>query len=89
MTDIVNPRRKLPPNRPTRADRLPTLKPHERVGALHDAIHDEPERWRVPLAVRSREAHEFADRLLTQQEPLGKEFEGVLHENLWDLYERG
>lgn len=29
----------------------------------------------------------FYARLLTNQEPLGAEFEKVLHENLWDLYE--
>ena len=46
-------------------------------------------RQKLPLLIeRSREAREFADRLLTQQEPLGKEFEEVLYENLWGLYER-
>jgi hypothetical protein len=29
----------------------------------------------------------FYARLLENQEPLGMEFESVLHENLWDLYE--
>ena len=29
----------------------------------------------------------FYARLLTNQEPLGAEFEKVLYENLWDLYE--
>lgn len=29
----------------------------------------------------------FYARLLTSQEPLGAEFEKVLYENLWDLYE--
>lgn len=29
----------------------------------------------------------FYSYLLTNQEPLGEEFEKVLHENLWDLYE--
>ncbi|KAB2907039.1 MAG: hypothetical protein F9K26_12680 [Ignavibacteriaceae bacterium] len=29
----------------------------------------------------------FYARLLANQEPLGAEFEAVLHKNLWDLYE--
>lgn len=29
----------------------------------------------------------FYARLLADQEPLGEEFEAVLHKNLWDLYE--
>jgi len=29
----------------------------------------------------------FYEQLLTHQEPLGDEFERVLHQNLWDLYE--
>lgn len=31
---------------------------------------------------------DFYSKLLADQEPLGKEFERVLHENLWDLYVR-
>jgi hypothetical protein len=31
---------------------------------------------------------DFYAKLLANQEPLGKEFERVLHENLWDLYVR-
>ena len=31
---------------------------------------------------------EFYSTLLASQEPLGNEFEKVLHENLWDLYVR-
>ena len=31
---------------------------------------------------------DFYSTLLANQEPLGKEFEQVLHENLWDLYVR-
>ena len=27
-------------------------------------------------------------KLLSMQEPLGKEFERVLYDNLWDLYDR-
>ena len=30
----------------------------------------------------------FYSKLLTDQEPLGREFEQVLHTNLWDLYAR-
>jgi len=30
----------------------------------------------------------FYAQLVESQEPLGQEFERVLHENLWDLYER-
>ena len=30
----------------------------------------------------------FYAKLVTSQEPLGAEFSRVLHENLWDLYER-
>jgi hypothetical protein len=30
----------------------------------------------------------FYSKLLTDQEPLGREFEQVLHANLWDLYVR-
>jgi len=29
----------------------------------------------------------FYARLLADQEPLGEEFEAVLHKNLWNLYE--
>lgn len=29
----------------------------------------------------------FYSTLLVQQEPLGMEFEKVMHENLWNLYE--
>lgn len=29
----------------------------------------------------------FEARVLANQEPLGAEFEAVLHKNLWDLYE--
>jgi len=29
----------------------------------------------------------FYSELLANQEPLGKEFESVLYDNLWDLYE--
>ena len=32
-------------------------------------------------------AGRFYARLLANQEPLGAEFEAVLHKNLWDLYE--
>ena len=28
----------------------------------------------------------FYEELLSSQEPLGKEFEKVLYDNLWDLY---
>lgn len=31
--------------------------------------------------------NEYYSGLLTKQEVLGKEFEKVLHDNLWDLYE--
>jgi hypothetical protein len=30
----------------------------------------------------------FYEVLLAKQEPLGEEFSRILHENLWDLYER-
>jgi hypothetical protein len=30
----------------------------------------------------------FYTKLLSEQEALGEEFEGVLHENIWDLYIR-
>lgn len=30
---------------------------------------------------------EFYSRLWSKQEPLGMEFEKILHDNLWDLYE--
>jgi hypothetical protein len=30
----------------------------------------------------------FYTALLLKQQPLGKEFEKVLYDNLWDLYER-
>lgn len=30
----------------------------------------------------------FYGKLVTRQEPLGVEFSRILHENLWDLYER-
>lgn len=33
------------------------------------------------------EVGSFFAHLLASQEPLGAEFERVLHENLWDLYE--
>jgi|SRR6266850_2458847 hypothetical protein len=35
-----------------------------------------------------RTVADFYSTLLASQEPLGKEFEKVLHENLWDLYVR-
>lgn len=40
-----------------------------------------------------RQEHEatiahFYSQLLAKQEPLGKEFEAVLYDNLWDLYVR-
>jgi hypothetical protein len=31
---------------------------------------------------------DFYAKLVADQEPLGAEFEAVLHENLWDLYKR-
>lgn len=33
------------------------------------------------------ELKKFYKNLLENQEPLGYEFEKVLHDNLWDLYE--
>jgi hypothetical protein len=33
------------------------------------------------------EVGNFYKALLSRQEPLGSEFEAILHENLWDLYE--
>ena len=30
----------------------------------------------------------FYAQFISNQEPLGKEFEQILHDNLWDLYER-
>jgi len=33
------------------------------------------------------ELKEFYDTLLKKQEPLGYEFEKLLHDNLWELYE--
>jgi hypothetical protein len=35
----------------------------------------------------NQEIHSFYSKLLKNQEPLGKEFEKVIYENLWDLYE--
>lgn len=31
--------------------------------------------------------HDFYSELLAHQEPLGEQFEAVLFNNLWDLYE--
>ncbi len=54
-------------------------------------------RWgstRSDLTMSKRDAHKKAraeDKLelfLEKQEPLGKEFEAVLFDNLWDLYAR-
>lgn len=36
----------------------------------------------------ARKAGIDVDRLIASQEPLGKEFEKVLHDNLWALYAR-
>jgi len=35
----------------------------------------------------NQETHSFYSKLLKSQEPLGKEFEEVIYESLWDLYE--
>jgi hypothetical protein len=40
---------------------------------------------RYSLNFESTIAHFYAD-LLSKQEPLGKDFEKVLYDNLWDLY---
>jgi predicted HAD superfamily Cof-like phosphohydrolase len=49
-----------------------------------------PEGWVAPdHEPVLRQAHTtFYSTLLAKQQPLGREFEQVLYENLWDLYER-
>ena len=51
------------------------------MSALLDKIKKSPD-----LFVES--ISNFYAKLVTSQEPLGAEFSRVLHENLWDLYER-
>jgi len=42
----------------------------------------------LELFILHIEKEGFGIDLLKNQQPLGKEFEDVLHDNLWDLYER-
>lgn len=42
-----------------------------------------------PLGEKEMAVKEFCDNLIKNQEPLGEDFEKVLHKNLWELYDNG
>lgn len=67
---------------------MPLLQPTyiriETSATYNDVISDERG---FMLDEFEKEVSRFYARLLERQQPLGEEFEKVLHENLWDLYE--
>ena len=49
---------------------------------------EEVEAWRRTGADVDRQLRDFGAQLRAKQQPLGPEMNKVLHDNLWDLYER-
>src|SRR5712671_1760787 len=60
-----------------------TLSTIGQLGSVFASVHSQPQTIDFEAAIGT-----FYSTLLASQELLGKEFERVLHENLWDLYVR-